>query len=343
MERSVNPAMKPLVPDIEDARPFAPAAAAPPLEQALRAALPETTSRVTALAPARQAEPILATDNTPDHLIALAVREKMPIDYLRELFALKKEVDAHRAFAAFQDARASFAAEAVVVLKRKHVFFETRDRETKRVTGKVDYWHAELSDVVEAVAPVLGRYGLSYSWVPDFSERGRIKVACVLRHRLGHEERIEMSGPLDDSGKKNVLQQQQSTFTYLQRHTLKAITGIAEKGDDDDGRTGRGESAMLPEDGMPNEYRTSLGSRAGAAPAERTQGSEEERDALIAAGEDKALGGMAELAPWWQNLTQPQRNLIGGGYGPLKANAAAIDRDRAAGKGLHDEDTRSVP
>lgn len=326
----------PLIPDPDTAPPRPTMTAPSPSVSPLSHLSPPTAMP---LATRPDTAPVfLGARSYADDLIAQASKERAPIEYLRELFALKKEMDAHQAFAAFQDARASFAAEAVVVLKRKHVFFETRDRETKRVTGKVDYWHAELSDVVEAVAPVLGCYGLSYSWVPDFSERGRIKVACVLRHRLGHEERIEMSGPLDDSGKKNVLQQQQSTVTYLQRHTLKAITGIAEKGDDDDGRTGRGgESATLPEDGMPNEYRTSLGSRAGAAPAERVEGSEADRDALIADGEDKALDGMAVLAPWWQSLTQAQRNLVGAGYGPLKTNAAAIDRDRAAGKGLHDE------
>lgn len=326
----------PLIPE-PDAEPPAPrptATAPAPSPIFQTSPLPSTTQVV---ARPDAAPMIVGARSYADDLIAQASKERAPVEYLRELFALKKEIDAHQAFAAFQDARASFAAEAVVVLKRKHVHFETRDRDTKRVTGTVDYWHAELSDVVEAVAPVLGRYGLSYSWVPDFSERGRIKVACVLRHRLGHEERIEMSGPLDDSGKKNVLQQQQSTVTYLQRHTLKAITGIAEKGDDDDGRTGRGESAMLPEDGMPNEFRTSLGSRAGAAPAEKAEGTEEERDKLIADGEDKALDGMAALSPWWQGLTARQRNLVGAGYGPLKTNAAAIDRDRAAGKGLHDE------
>lgn len=331
----MNPAAKSLVPDIEDVLSFAP----PPPRPAAPAVspLPEATTRVTALATAPSAAPILVADNHPDALIALAVREKMPIDYLRELFALKKEVDAHVAFAAFQDARAAFAAEAIVVLKRKHVFFETKDRETKRVTGTVDYWHAELSDVVEAVAPALGRYGMSYSWEPDFSKPGRISITCVLRHRLGHEERVTMSGPLDDSGKKNVIQQQQSTTTYLQRHTLKAITGVAEKGDDDDGRAGRGDEFSLVDDKRSGESRMSLGSRTGAAAAEVVQADDGEREKLIDIGEDKALGGMADLAPWWQGLSQRERNLIGGGYGPLKTAAGIVDRDRAAGKGLHDE------
>src|SRR5690606_36781831 len=35
---------------------------------------------------------------------------------------------------------------------------------------------------------------------------------------------------------KNNIQAIASTVTYLQRHTLKVITGVSEKGDDDDGQ-----------------------------------------------------------------------------------------------------------
>lgn len=46
-----------------------------------------------------------------------------------------------------------------------------------------------------------------------------------------------MSAPPDASGKKNAIQQIASATSYLQRYTLKAITGVAEKVQDDDAAT----------------------------------------------------------------------------------------------------------
>ena len=50
-----------------------------------------------------------------------------------------------------------------------------------------------------------------------------------------------MSGPPDDSGKKNPLQQIKSTITYLEIATFEAVTGIAasDAGDDDGNGTAR--------------------------------------------------------------------------------------------------------
>jgi hypothetical protein len=45
-----------------------------------------------------------------------------------------------------------------------------------------------------------------------------------------------MTGPLDDSGNKNKIQQAGSTVTYLQRYTLLAVTGLSTQDQDDDGQ-----------------------------------------------------------------------------------------------------------
>jgi hypothetical protein len=46
---------------------------------------------------------------------------------------------------------------------------------------------------------------------------------------------VTMQAGKDESGKKNAIQQVASTNTYLQRYTFLAITGLATKGQDDDG------------------------------------------------------------------------------------------------------------
>jgi hypothetical protein len=52
---------------------------------------------------------------------------------------------------------AAFSAEAVEIIKRKEVDFQT-------AKGRTHYWHAELSDVVAAVKPALAKHGFSYRW-----------------------------------------------------------------------------------------------------------------------------------------------------------------------------------
>lgn len=45
-----------------------------------------------------------------------------------------------------------------------------------------------------------------------------------------------MGAAPDTGGAKNAIQARASAQTYLQRYTLKAITGLSEQDDDDDGR-----------------------------------------------------------------------------------------------------------
>lgn len=176
-------------------------------------------------------QPVPATPGAS--LLQLAVQRGASIEELRELMALEREWRADQAKQAYAEDFALFKAEAVEILKRKRVFFESKRTETT-----TDYKHAELSDVVEAVAPALSKHGFSWGWKVKSQARDWIVVECTLRHRLGHSEAVEMGGPPDNSGNKNPLQQIASTKTYLERYTLKAICGVAEKGDDDDGQGG---------------------------------------------------------------------------------------------------------
>jgi len=50
-----------------------------------------------------------------------------------------------------------------------------------------------------------------------------------------------MGGPPDAGGAKNAIQARASTKTYLERYTLKAITGLSEQDDDTDGNAERDE------------------------------------------------------------------------------------------------------
>ena len=165
--------------------------------------------------------------NSPMGMMMAAVKQGIPLDQIKEMMAIQREWESDEARKAFNEAFAAFKAEAVEVIKRKQVDFATQK-------GRTQYKHAELSDVVEAVGPALSRHGFSWSWTPE-QKNGRIFITCTLLHRLGHEKSGTLDAPADDSGGKNTIQAFVSTTTYLERHTLKAVCGISEKGDDNDG------------------------------------------------------------------------------------------------------------
>ena len=63
-------------------------------------------------------------------------------------------------------------------------------------------------------------------------------MTCTIKHVGGHSDSVSLGGPPDSGGAKNAIQARASTVTYLERYTLKAITGLAEADDDTDGSTG---------------------------------------------------------------------------------------------------------
>jgi hypothetical protein len=162
---------------------------------------------------------------TPADLLRIAVESGADLDKLERLMALQTQWEAKEAKRAFDAAFSAFKAEAVTILKGRKV----TDGPLK---GKS---YAELHDVVNAVTPALSKHGLSSSWKLTMDEKDWMQVTCYLRHVNGHEESVSMGGPPDAGGAKNAIQARASTKTYLERYTLKAITGLSEQMDDDDG------------------------------------------------------------------------------------------------------------
>lgn len=165
--------------------------------------------------------------NSPMGMMMAAVQQGISLEQVEKMMHIQREWEKNEAEKAFNDALAAFKAEAVEVIKRKTVDFTSQK-------GRTHYKHAELSDVVEAVGPALSKHGFAWSWKTEQSN-GVIRVTCILKHRQGHSDSVSLEASADQSGNKNGIQAIASTVTYLQRHTLKSITGVSEKGDDTDG------------------------------------------------------------------------------------------------------------
>ena len=172
-------------------------------------------------APAVAASPMLA-------LLSDAIQKGASIEVLRELKGLAKEMADDEAAKAFSVAFAAFKSEVVTVIRGK----EVTDGPLK---GRK---YAELHSFVDAATPALAKHGLSHSWSVTRDEKDWIEVTCTIEHALGGKKQVSQGGPPDNGGAKNPLQARISTVTYLERATLKAVCGLAEKGDDDDGAGG---------------------------------------------------------------------------------------------------------
>lgn len=178
-------------------------------------------------APSRQAVSLPAVaDNSPAALMLNALTRGASPEQIEKMMALQERWEANEARKAYNVAFAAFKAEAVRIIKNRAV----TDGPLK---GKS---YAELFSVVDAVTPALSRHGLSHSWRVTKDDKDWIEVTCTLTHSQGHCESVSLGGPPDAGGAKNAIMARASTISYLQRYTLKSICGVAEGGEDDDGR-----------------------------------------------------------------------------------------------------------
>lgn len=160
-------------------------------------------------------------------MIKQAVAAGQPLEVIRELKIMAREIEAEEAERSFNSAFADFKGEVVEVQRNRLV----TDGPLK---GRR---YAELFSFVDAATPALSRHGLSASWSTTRDERDWIEVTCTIKHKLGGSKSVSFGGPPDAGGAKNPLQARISTVTYLERVTFKMACGLAEQGDDDDGQS----------------------------------------------------------------------------------------------------------
>jgi ERF superfamily protein len=168
-----------------------------------------------------------ATNVTPMGMLQMAVQQGADIEKLQKLMDLQERWEKNEARKAFAAAMVAFKGEPLEIMKNKRVSFETSK-------GRTEYDHATLHNVCVNIIEALRKHGIAHTWKTSTAD-GKVNVTCVLRHSMGHEETVTLDAKADDSGGKNGIQAIGSTITYLQRYSLLAATGLAVKGQDDDG------------------------------------------------------------------------------------------------------------
>jgi hypothetical protein len=193
--------------------------------------------------------PAVPAANPVMDMIRQAVSAGQPLDVIRELKDMAKELAADEARRAFDAALSDAKSEMPVILKNRTVGYDHKNGE-----GKTSYRHEDLGEIARTVDPILSRHGLSYRFRTKSEPNQPIVVTCIVAHRDGHSEENTLSAGRDESGKKNAIQAIASTITYLQRYTLKAALGLAASDDDD----GKGSEVSEPVTTITDEQRAEL-------------------------------------------------------------------------------------
>lgn len=158
-------------------------------------------------------------------IIQQSVEKGSDIVTIEKFIHLQREEEDRQAERAFNVSFSRLQGGMPEISKTGRASFKTKNG------GTMAYNFDQLSDICNAIRPLLMDTGLSYSWEQK-QEQGMITVKCTLRHGTGSSISNQMSSAPDTSGNKNNIQQIASTISYLQRYTLKALLGISSSDDD---------------------------------------------------------------------------------------------------------------
>lgn len=190
-------------------------------------------SQQTLLPAERPAVAVVERSQEPTALemIAEAARDpNVSVDKLRELFALKKDVDAYEAKLAFNRAMKAAQDEMRPVV---------RDAENQHTKSK----YARLETIDAAIRPIYTRHGFALTFNSPSLDGEYVSLTGTALHEAGHSEPFSLKGPLDCTGaqgkaNKTGIQGLGSTISYLRRYLTLMIFNVTLKGEDNDGQPG---------------------------------------------------------------------------------------------------------
>jgi hypothetical protein len=172
-------------------------------------------------------------------LISRAIDNKLPVDTMERLLAMREKMKAEYAKEEYNRAMAAFQGECPVIEKTKEV---------KTRAGIVAYKYAPIESIVEQVKPYLQKHGFSYSSNMELLESG-VKVTIKITHELGHSEISEMEVPLGN--KTDIMSASQvvaAAQTFAKRYAFCNAFGILTGDEDTDARPEQKEPVRQPTD-----------------------------------------------------------------------------------------------
>lgn len=172
--------------------------------------------------------PALPESSTPSELLRLAVSQNADLAKISQLMDLQERWERNEAKKAYVVAMNAFKANPPLITKNEIAEFVGKNGEI------VEWEYSTLDHIHDAVLAELSRHGISHRWIVEQPKPETVRVTCILTHKLGHSEQTTLEGPVDHSGSKNAIQAIGSSAKYLERYTLMAATGLADKSPDTD-------------------------------------------------------------------------------------------------------------
>lgn len=164
-------------------------------------------------------------------MITAAIEKGMPVETMKEIMAMRKELKVEWAKEQFDRAMSNFQAECPVIEKTKMAKDEAK--------GKDLYAYAPLDVILNTkaedgtkVKEILAKHGLSYSFRTE-NTADRIKVTCIAKHVAGHFEESIMETALGSGTSiMSAPQKTAATVTFNKRYAFQNAFGII-TGDED--------------------------------------------------------------------------------------------------------------
>lgn len=177
---------------------------------------------------ARVSPALPESTSTPSELLRIAVSQNADLAKLAQLMDLQERWERNEAKKAYVVAMNAFKANPPLITKNEIAEFVGKNGEI------VEWEYSTLDHIHDAVLSELSRHGISHRWIVEQPKPDTVRVTCILTHKLGHSEQTTLEGPVDHSGSKNAIQAIGSSAKYLERYTLMAATGLADKSPDTD-------------------------------------------------------------------------------------------------------------
>lgn len=164
----------------------------------------------------------------PESLLRYALDKNADVGVIERLMAVRKELQAEAAKAAFDDAMREFQSRCPVITKTTPAV--GRD-------GRPMYHYAAMEKILSETQALRGELGFSHTFDTKV-DAGWVECFCIVKHRGGHEESRSFKVPATSkSPMMNDPQMYASALTFLQRYTFCASFGIGTAVQDMDGRT----------------------------------------------------------------------------------------------------------
>lgn len=162
-------------------------------------------------------------------LISQAIDKNVPVETMEKLLAMRRELNAEKAKAAYDTAMAEFQAECPTIEKK---------------TQGYNYKYADLTTIIEQVKDLLARHGFSYTFDTDEVDNAII-VYCKVKHTAGHSEISKAQIKRETTTKMNASQQSGAAMTYGKRYAFVNAFGILTGDEDTDASTPPAKTSLM--------------------------------------------------------------------------------------------------